>query len=292
MARKISRVVNELGVDIVHVEHSFMARYVEAVPRESRAKTVLCFHNVGAAQYRRMLRMRLGPVGRAVGLAKWAIVVSEAERELLRRANPRLPVTVVENGVDTRALGPLPDSRREDTLLFVGTFTYPPNVDAARYFCRAVLPLVRREVPGARVVLVGHEPPPSVRALAGTEGVVVTGSVPDVTPYYAEATACVAPLRAGGGTRLKILEAMALGRVVVSTTFGAEGLDVVDGEHVLLADTPRRFADATVRLLRDAGLRRRLSENARARVVSQYDWSAIGDELVRTYGGLVEGEGL
>jgi glycosyltransferase involved in cell wall biosynthesis len=170
--------------------------------------------------------------------------------------------------------------------MFIGSMSYPPCIDAALYFCNEILPLIRRAVPGVSCHIVGRDPPSEVRRLTGP-GLVVTGRVPDVVPCYRESTVCVVPLRAGGGTRLKILEAMALGRPVVSTTIGCEGLDVVHGEHLLIADTPEAFATSTVRLVTQPALARSLCANARQLVEARYSWDPIANRLMEVYEGMV-----
>jgi glycosyltransferase involved in cell wall biosynthesis len=154
-----------------------------------------------------------------------------------------------------------------------------PNEDAMQYFCRDILPLVRAEEPTVRLSIVGRAPTPAVKRLADEHGIVVTGRVDDVRPYMREAAVYVVPLRIGGGTRLKIFEAMSMGKAVVSTTIGAEGLPVTSGEHVMLADDPTTFARAVVGLLRDADRRAELETAARALVVEHYDWSAVAGSL-------------
>jgi glycosyltransferase involved in cell wall biosynthesis len=150
------------------------------------------------------------------------------------------------------------------------------------YFCREVFPRIRNVISNIEVWIVGREPPPEVLRLHG-DGVHVTGRVEDVVPYYRQCAVFIVPLRAGGGTRLKILEAMALGRPVVSTAIGCEGLDVVGDEHLLIADSAEQFAEKTVRLLTDAALYRKLAFNARQLVVRRYDWDIIAGELMRVY---------
>jgi glycosyltransferase involved in cell wall biosynthesis len=159
---------------------------------------------------------------------------------------------------------------------------YVANFDAVLYFCSEILPRIRRVVSEVEVWVVGADPPPEVRRLSG-DGVHVTGRVDDVVPYYRRSSVCVVPLRAGGGTRLKILEAMALGRPVVSTTIGCEGLDVVDGEHLLIADSPEQFADKTVRLLTDRASYQRITTKARQLVVDRYDWDVVARQLLEIY---------
>jgi glycosyltransferase involved in cell wall biosynthesis len=154
-----------------------------------------------------------------------------------------------------------------------------PNEDAMLWFCREIFPRIRADEPKASIVIVGRAPTPAVHRLASDHGVTVTGRVDDVRPYMKEAAAYVVPLRIGGGTRLKIFEAMAMGKAIVSTAVGAEGLPVTDGRDVLIADEPRAFASAVVALLRDVDRRRALEQAARALVVERYDWSAVAGEL-------------
>jgi glycosyltransferase involved in cell wall biosynthesis len=166
--------------------------------------------------------------------------------------------------------------------MFIGSMAYPPCVDAVLHFARGTLPLIRKAVDATEFWIVGANPHPDVVKLSGS-GIHVTGQVADVIPYYQQSTVCIVPLRAGGGTRLKILEAMALGRPVVSTTIGAEGLDVLDGTHLFIADTPEAFAEKTVRLLRDRQLYQHIAANARRLVEARYDWAKIAERLMDVY---------
>ncbi len=204
------------------------------------------------------------------------------------KANPRLQVDVIPNGVDTEKYQPLPlpPENAPPSLMFIGSMEYPPCVDAVLYFCSEILPLIRHAINAMELWIVGGEPRPEVLKLDGS-AVHVTGRVEDVVPYYQQSTVCVVPLRAGGGTRLKILEAMALGRPVVSTTIGCEGLDVVDGEHLLIADTPEQFAEKTLRLLRDRQLYQHIAANGRRLVESRYGWDKIAERLMDVYQQMV-----
>ena len=154
-----------------------------------------------------------------------------------------------------------------------------PNEDAMEFFCREILPRVRAEEPAVTLSIVGRAPTPAVRALANERGIRVTGRVDDVRPYVREGAVYIVPLRIGGGTRLKIFEAMSMGKAVVSTTVGAEGLPVESGQHLAIADEPRAFTRQVVRLLRDVERRRALESAARALVVDRYDWSAVAGAL-------------
>jgi glycosyltransferase involved in cell wall biosynthesis len=201
------------------------------------------------------------------------VVCSEIDRKALG-AGER--VRVIPNGTELPppALA-LPEGNREPILLFVGSMFYEPNVDAVRFFTRRVLPLIRREIPGVKFLIVGKDPRPSVRQLHDGKSVIVTGTVPEVAEYLHRAAAVVVPIRFGGGTRIKILEALAYRKAVVSTRVGAEGIDVQSGEHLLLADSPEDFAGACTLLLKDGTLRQRLGEEGFQLVSSRYQWAAI-----------------
>ena len=149
---------------------------------------------------------------------------------------------------------------------------YPPNIDAALWFADAILPIARQSLPQLRFVVAGRRPPPEIRALGTRPGIQVTGEVDDIRPYLADALAMVVPLRSGGGTRLKILQAMAMARPIVSTTLGAEGLSVTPGEHLLLADNPQAFAEGIVTLAHSSQFAARVAEAGRRLALTQYDW--------------------
>jgi polysaccharide biosynthesis protein PslH len=164
-------------------------------------------------------------------------------------------------------------------LVFTGSMDWIPNEDAMRHFCHDILPLIRRREPDTTLSIVGRAPTPAVQRLAEIPGVEVTGRVDDVRDYIGKAAVYIVPIRIGGGTRLKIFEAMGMGRAVVSTTIGAEGLPVTDGRDVVIADSPDKFATAVVTLFRDPARRVQLERAARDLVVTHYDWSAVAGQL-------------
>jgi sugar transferase (PEP-CTERM/EpsH1 system associated) len=240
------------------------------------------------AQHARMLRFESRTLARFDGV----LAVSDADRQTFDALYPgavRRPVHVVPTGVDTDYFAPAPSDPASRELVFTGSMDWLPNEDAMQYFCRDILPLIRAEEPGVHLSIVGRAPTQAVRRLAGEHGVHVTGRVDDVRPYMKDAAVYVVPLRIGGGTRLKIFEAMSMGKAVVSTTIGAEGLPVTDGEHVMLADEPQTFARAVVRLLRDSAQRARLEQAARALVLENYDWSAVAGALERALMNIADG---
>ena len=202
--------------------------------------------------------------------------------ELAQGGGPR--VEIVPNGVDCDHNRPGLAQPRPDSLVYNGALTYSANYDAMRWFLAHVFPRVKQAVPGVTLAITGSTAGVDTAGLALDDTVTLTGYVDDIRCPVAEASACVVPILQGGGTRLKILEAMALGTPVVSTSKGAEGLDVTPGHDILIADEPTEFANQVTRLLSDAALRDKVAFNARHLVEQRYDWQQIGRRFV----GLVE----
>ena len=209
------------------------------------------------------------------------IAVSELDRDTFRDTYAVSQVSSIPTGVDVDFFRPSSSAAiapRE--LVFVGSMDWMPNVDAVAWFVTDILPLVRRHVPDASLSIVGRDPARTVRELAArVPGVTVTGTVPDVRPYLERCAVVVVPLRVGGGTRLKIFEAMAMEKAVVSTHIGAEGLPIANGNELLLADDPRAFAGAVVSLLQDRAMARRLGEAAAMRVRRDFGWAAVSQQF-------------
>ena len=298
-APELHQLVRDGGYDLLQVEETILAPYFRSMPRDDRFRhRVLTLHNVHFLQDLRLARIEPSLRWQATRRfnAAWmryyeprvaadvdrVIAMSEEDCALLQTRAPGVQVNVMPNGVDTRTLLPLPPVVGPPALLFVGSMNYRPCVDAAGWLVREILPLLRRTHPGLHVWIVGRSPLPEVLALAGDD-VTVTGEVEHVVPYYERATLAVVPLRAGGGTRLKILEAMALGRAVVSTTVGAEGLRVTDDRHLALADDAPSMARVIAALLDDPVRRSRLEGAARTLVEASYDWDRIAASQLALY---------
>lgn len=259
-------------------------------PDRLDAPAVLFQHNVETTLWRRMASTETNPVKRfayqieaakmaryeRLSLAKFhhVIAVSDNDRQQMLAMNPECAITVVPTGVDTQKYPVAPPAHANPPrIVFTGSMDWEPNLDAVIYFCQDIFPRVRAEYPAALFQIVGRNPHPRVKQLA-SEHVQVTGTVPSVAEYLRDATLVIVPLRIGGGTRLKIFEAMAMGKALISTSIGAEGLDVQSGRDLVLADDPAVFADAILSLIRDVGLRQQY-ERAAARLAAQYDWSKI-----------------
>lgn len=223
--------------------------------------------------------------------ADHVLAVSEADAAAIEQLLPDLDVTVIPNGIDTQAYCPRQGRQQvsevRPMLVFTGTMDFRPNVDAVLWFAQRVLPRIRAEFPQVRFSVVGQRPHRRLDPLRDNSAVTLTGWVEEVQPYIAQATVYVAPLRVGGGTRLKLLEAMAMGRPVVATRLGAEGYPVTDGQQLMLADTPDEFAGAVISLLQSPERRVALGESARSFVERRYDWRVIVPRVEGVYSGLL-----
>ncbi len=248
-------------VDVDDLESVKLARQIESGAMNDHAalrrevKRLAHFEQAAASKYRRVA------------------TCSRQDADTISRGRDN--AFVLPNGVDDDFFRGEATATQAPRLVFVGTLNYPPNADAVLYFCQQILPALRDRIPDVAVDIVGRSPPDAVKNLADGKHVFVHADVPDVACFVQAAALSIVPLRVGGGTRLKILESLALGTPVVSTTIGAEGLDLQHQEHLLLADTPSEFVAAIVAVLDDAGLRRRLASQGRDRVSKLYRWCEI-----------------
>lgn len=260
--------------------------------------TALFQHNVESALWKRQATHQTNPVKKvAFSLEAWkmlryeratvrrfhhVIAVSEHDRTLMSEMTDPSHLSVAPTGVDLAQYRSIAGQEAsEPVVMFLGSMDWEANVDGVEYFYREIWPRVRSAVPGARFRIVGRRPGPRVRKLAEDSSIEVTGDVPSVVEHLREAAVFVVPLRIGGGTRLKIYEAMAAGRAVVSTSVGAEGLAVNNGEDIVIADDPNRFADAVSLLLLKKD-RRRTLEGAAAVQAARFDWPVVVQEFERS----------
>jgi glycosyltransferase involved in cell wall biosynthesis len=283
--------------DIVNVEFPFLAHYRlrGAPPGEPLPALVLDEHNIEHDVLRQVARSDTALDRRFYNLMNaWKLrreeerawrsvdgvtVCSSTDEAVVLNAIPVSRTAVIPNAVDTSSFVPDTNHRRDGrVILFFGAMHYYPNTDAVLFFLDEIWPRLRSSHPDARLRLVGPRPPPEVLSRQSS-CVEVTGFVEDVRPHIAEAAVIIAPIRIGGGTRLKILEAMAMGKAVVSTHVGAEGLAVTPGEHLLLADDPSGFAAAVSRILDDRALADRLGHEARVLIEQQHSWESAAIRL-------------
>jgi polysaccharide biosynthesis protein PslH len=271
---------------------------VANLPKSIPVPAVLFTHNVEAEIWRRHAENASNPLSRILLKQQWhrmlrferealtrfdlVLGVSDTDRETFARLYPgalRRSVHVVQTGVDTAYFTPMPGQERPRHLVFTGSMDWLPNEDGVLYFVRDILPRLRAIEPDITLSIVGRTPTPAVQRLAAENGIAVTGRVDDVRPHVAAAEVYIVPLRIGGGTRLKIFEAMSMAKAVVSTTVGAEGLPVTPGRDIVLADEPAAFADAVVQLIRDREKRQSIERAARDLVVQKYDWAAVSRDF-------------
>ena len=263
-------------------------------PEKLPIPCLLFQHNVESALWRRMATTESHPLRKlaytleAARMSRYErrtlarfhhiVAVSENDRQQMLAMDPACEITVNPTGVDTKQfqIAP-PSSATPPRIVFTGSMDWEPNIDAMEYFCAQIWPRILAEFPDAIFQIVGRTPFPRVQRLA-SKSVVVTGTVPSVQDYLRDATVVVVPLRIGGGTRLKIYEAMAMGKALVSTSIGAEGLSFENGRDLLLADDVSSFADAILLLLRDDQVRRKF-EQAAVKLAAQFDWSVVAGQF-------------
>jgi sugar transferase (PEP-CTERM/EpsH1 system associated) len=297
---KLRALLQKENFDLVQVEAIEMARYIPTVIESPRPpRVILDDINAEYLLQKRAFETDLRHLrwlGAAYSLIQWrklrryeawacrradqVVAVSEADKEALRRLAPGLPVSVVPNGVDTRYYQPA-EGETDGSLVFTGKMDFRPNVDGVLWFFERIWPPVKGRLPQARLLVVGRNPSPRLSPLLQDPQVTVTGFVPDVRPYIARANVYLVPLRMGGGTRLKVLEAMAMGKAIVSTSLGCEGIKTT-GQELVIADNPSDFARRVIDLWGDEKRRKGLGVAAR-RLAKKYDWKVITPLLEQVY---------
>lgn len=306
-AHALEQLLQEQRFDFVHIEALEMAAYLPQLTAYGRTavRPSLIFdaHNAEHVLQRRAFETDVQQPARwPAALYSWlqaprlrrfesetlravhaVTCVSEEDAVSLRALVPELNPVLVPNGIDVGDYQPSTISHQPNAIVFTGKMDYRPNVDAVLWFTEAIWPRIRAANPEAEFIIVGQKPTARVQALHGQHGITVTGAVEDARPYIANASVYVAPLRMGGGTRFKLLEAMALAKPIVSTTLGAEGFAVQHGRELLLADEPTAFAQAVLNVMGDAPRAQALGVAGRAFVRAHYDWQVIIPTLEAIY---------
>ena len=298
MLRRVMNLSSDGDVDLVHCDHVHMAPYGSASP----APFVMDEHNVESLIWERFSQDEAEPLHKRLLFKQQAYLLGRLEARLATEAAlvtlcseadeaaihemcaPQEPRTrVVPNGVDLSYFSAPGPVELSDHVFFTGSMDWAPNENAVLTFLDEIWPQVRRQVPEVNFAVVGRNPSATLRNKGRDSGVTVTGTVPDVRPYMREALALLVPMRVGGGTRLKILEAFAARVPVVSTALGIEGIEAVPDEHYLLAETAGEFAEQISRLQTDLKLRNEMVEAGHDLVARRYSWDAIGDQLAEVY---------
>jgi polysaccharide biosynthesis protein PslH len=301
-ARDMQQALDELcaseSFDIVQLETSVLC----ALSVPANVKVVLDSHNIEYEVFQRMGEGETAVARRAFNRLEYerfrrfeqrcwrrvhgCAVTSDREEPIIRAYAPSTPIAVVPNAVDLDTFAPSAAGVEPGTVVFNGTLDYRPNVDAAQHLVEEIWPLVLNRYPKARLTIVGRGQEADLRRLR-RPGVTVTGEVPDVRPYLTRAAIVAVPVRIGGGTRLKVVEGLACGKAIVSTSLGCEGIAVRDREHLLIADDAQAFAVRLLELFTDPGLGQALGAAGRRLAESQYSWELAGDRLEELYGRVV-----
>jgi sugar transferase (PEP-CTERM/EpsH1 system associated) len=295
VAEELRKHLQEKSYDIIICDFLLTAA---VIPWDLPGPRVLFTHNVEAQIWERHFQIARNPVWKAACYREFrtiarmerfylqqsehVLAVSDADRESFSSFLHPSRISVIPTGVDVDYFQPAPEMEEQNTLVFTGSMDWLPNEDGISYFVEKILPLVRQQVPDAVLWVVGRRPSAQLEKISERDpNVKVTGRVDDIRPYMAKASVYVVPLLVGGGTRLKIFEAMAMGKAIVSTTIGAEGLPIESGKNIVLADEAEAFAAQIINLLRNSAKRYDLGCAARQLVEERYSWNSVGQELIR-----------
>jgi len=294
MQETLNRIFDRKVFDIVQTEFSHLGSY----DLQTDAIKILDAHNVEYDNFRRMWLNTISPLRKFHYYLEYKklfkeeidgcrkqdalFVTSERDKELFEKDVPNVPMYVIPNGVDSAYFTSGNTAPEPWTLVFTGMMAYVPNYDGILYFLDEIFPLIQKKIPQVKIYIVGNRPPKHL-SLRASDSIVITGYTEDVRPYIRRASVYVVPLRMGSGTRLKISEALSMKKPIVTTSIGCEGIEVVSGESVLIADEPQAFADEVIRLLHDAELRSRLIRNGYEVMRSTYEWSVIGKKVEEHY---------
>jgi sugar transferase (PEP-CTERM/EpsH1 system associated) len=302
ISQEVRRLAQSENYDVMVCDFLHPAR---VIPWDVSCPKILFTHNIEAAIYRRHYETATNPMWKIAAWREYrltslieqryleqadhVLTVSDADRESFSRHIDSDKITTVPTGVDVEYFQPASEASHPDTLVFTGSMDWLPNEDAMLYFSKDILPRIRSQVPDVSALIVGRRPSPKLQALVASDRKIhITGEVADVRPYVRQGTVFIVPLRIGGGTRLKIFEAMAMAKAVVSTSIGAEGLPVKDGANILIADSPEGFAQGVARLLQDPVERNRLGTAARQFVEQAYSWTAVVNQFESVLTSLVD----
>ncbi|MGB9594871.1 MAG: glycosyltransferase family 4 protein [Candidatus Poribacteria bacterium] len=299
MVSKINELLEKNLYDVIHFEMFHTGQHITELSNVVYVEICLGLQNIDSLIWKRLADTERNPIKKLI--LRWqynnflnlermlsplfdcCICVSAEDMERLISINPFVRICIAPNGVDTDYFMPMDIKENEHQIVFVGSMNWQPNEDAVLYFCDKIFPLIKGKIPQIRFYIVGSNPTERVTKLRNIDGVIVTGLVDDVRDYISQSAVFVVPLRIGGGTRLKILQALAMKKAVVSTSIGCEGLGLIHNEHLLISDDPKEFAESVMLLLNDKDLRYRLGENGRKLVEDKYDWKAISMKLNTIY---------
>lgn len=298
----IHRVLKQHDYDLIHVEHSNIAHWLHGIA--NNIPKILVAQNVKTIMWERYYQQALGVEKKRLyrdyerfkayekkyfGDYNGIVSVSDVDNELIKGLyGDETPLFIVPNGVDVDYFSPQHDLEiMPETLVFTGSMAHPPNNEAVLYFCRKIFNKICEIKPSCRLFVVGSSPSKEVKALANGHNIFVTGFVDDTRPYIATASVVIVPLLSGSGTRLKIMESMGMGKAIVSTSIGAEGIEYTDGENIIIADDEELFANKVIELMNNRQKAIEIGQNARKLVEENYSWKILADRLDSVYRAVV-----
>ncbi|MDD2335546.1 MAG: glycosyltransferase [Geobacteraceae bacterium] len=293
----VKKALKKENYDIINIEHTNSAHWL--APLKTTAKKIVVAHNVKSVMWERYFQQSSGDERHELQrdylkFEKYEkaylkfydgiIAMSETDKGYVHNlCGNELPVHVIPNGVDVGYFTPLDSVVEPSTIVFTGTMDHPPNNEGIQFFCKEIFSGILAKEPNAKLLIVGNSPSQDVQALADGDRVTVTGFVPDIRPYIASASVIIVPLLTGSGTRLKILESMAMGKAIVSTSIGAEGISCSPGENILLADTPEEFTRRVLELMANQNYSSSVGNKAREIVCEEYSWKNLSHKLEDVY---------
>ncbi len=295
--RSLRALIDKKHIDLIHCENVAYAKNIQPF---LSMPALLIAHNVEAMIWKRRYEVENNILRKSYTYVQWKkmeiyerrvfrrfkhiVAVSEADKAIIAQQSPATDISVIENGVDMEYFTPAPGREKSFSLVFTGSLDWFPNEDGMVYFLNEIWPLVQKKFPGCSFSIVGRDPGQTlINQAAKYPSVTLTGTVPDVRPYIDEAAVYVVPLRVGGGSRLKILEAFAMKKPVVSTTIGAEGLDVHNRKELIIADSPQDFADAIGELFSDHKFSSTIAASGHYLVVEKYQWKFLAQKLEQVW---------
>jgi len=304
---KLKDLLQRNRFDIVHVDHLHMAYYGKFIKEKFGLPVVLREYNVESTIWERYYRGISNPLVKAYARLQFkkvykyesrivenfdrCFMITEKDKERIQGMNPRVKACVIPAGVDISYFHPMDVPIEPYSIVSVASMEWLPNVEGILWFYTTIWPLVKEKILQAKLYIVGKNPPIEVERLAGKD-IIVTGFVRDVREYMAKATIFIVPLRSGGGMRIKILNALAMGKAVVSTSVGCEGIDVENGRNICVADTEEEFAERIIELLEDESKRKKLGENGLNLVREKYQWERIAERIEDEYNKILKGGGV
>jgi sugar transferase (PEP-CTERM/EpsH1 system associated) len=296
MVRKLSEIIKNNKFDIVHFDYISMSSYRDLV---GKLPSIFCLHDAMSMLFKRNiskernLLRKLYTYSQGIKMKRYeaeviskfnkTAVVSPVDMEYLLSYKKNLDITVIPNGVDYEYFVPLKIDEEYPSVVFRGIMSFLPNIDAALYFKKEILPLILSKIPNLKYFIVGGNPVKEIVGLKSVPNIEVSGYVEDIRPYMAKATVNICPMRIGSGIKNKILEAMSMAKPVVATKMACAGIDVTDGENILIADAPSEFTEKIITLFKDEKLREKIGSKAREFIVKNYTWQKTADMFEKVY---------